>query len=225
MFESFVGPEEFRKGIHAYLTKFAYRNATAQDFIGTIAVTTHHPEIVQAFNDFINQPHIPLLKTDLVCGKGRSRVQVRETMYLPVGISMPERRWHLPACLSVDGARKCQLAGSPASVTLGGKCPVTIFPNDKGAGYYRFTLPDVQWRALIDGAAQLPAADRLTLFHNVNAALRAGTLPGGDFYSLISKLAPAADWNLLASDHRDSFNLIDALRDLRVTGVLTPRGY
>lgn len=40
MFESFVGEDVFKKGIHAYLSKFATRNATAADFIGTIAEVT-----------------------------------------------------------------------------------------------------------------------------------------------------------------------------------------
>src|SRR5262249_32641290 len=44
MFEGFLGEELFRKGIHAYLTKYASRNANTSDFIGTIAETaTAHP--------------------------------------------------------------------------------------------------------------------------------------------------------------------------------------
>ncbi|HEY5338701.1 MAG TPA: M1 family metallopeptidase, partial [Rhizomicrobium sp.] len=67
MFESYVGPEEWQKGIHAYLTKFAFQNATAQDFITTIATTTNHPEIVDAFNNFIDQSGIPLLNGKPQC--------------------------------------------------------------------------------------------------------------------------------------------------------------
>ncbi|MBV9331799.1 MAG: ERAP1-like C-terminal domain-containing protein [Alphaproteobacteria bacterium] len=47
MFEGFLGEELFRKGLHAYLNRFAWRNASAKDFIGTIADTAArqpHPE-------------------------------------------------------------------------------------------------------------------------------------------------------------------------------------
>jgi len=225
MFESFIGPEEFRRGIHLYLMQHAYANATAGDFIGTIAQSTGHPEIVQAFNDFIDQPHIPLMHVDISGGKG-AVAQMRQSTYRPVGIPLPEERWHVPVCVQWAGnGHSCALSGpGPSKMRIGGKRPALIFPNTNGAGYYRFALPEKDWRMLVDGADRLSPADRLTLFHNVNAALRAGQLNAADFYALIAKLAPKADWNLLESDHRDSFNLTDALHDLRVTGVLTPAG-
>jgi alanyl aminopeptidase len=37
MFEDFLGEETFRRGIHAYLTKFASRNATADDFVRVVS--------------------------------------------------------------------------------------------------------------------------------------------------------------------------------------------
>jgi alanyl aminopeptidase len=224
MFESFVGPEDFRKGIHAYLTKFAYRNARAQDFIGTIAQATGHPEIVRAFNDFINQPHIPQMQTDVSCANGSGAARINETTYKPVGIRLPEGRWHVPMCIGADGQRTCSLAGpSSLVVSLGPKCPADVFPNAAGAGYYRFASPDAQWQPLLQKGASLSADDQLTLFHNVNAGLRAGQLPASDFYGVIARLAPSAGWDLLYSDHRDTFDLTDALHDLRVTGVLSPQ--
>ena len=141
MFESFVGPEQFRKGIHAYLTKFAYRNATAQDFIGTIAQATGHPEIVQAFNGFIDQPHIPLMQTNDAATAISHAARIREN-HLPADRDrLAARHWQVPMCVEAEGAIKC------ADV---GPCPeghlarpqmsgIEVFPNADGAGYYRFT--------------------------------------------------------------------------------------
>jgi alanyl aminopeptidase len=39
MFEGFLGEDLFRKGIHSYLTRYSWRNATAENFVGTIADT------------------------------------------------------------------------------------------------------------------------------------------------------------------------------------------
>jgi alanyl aminopeptidase len=225
MFENFLGPEQFQKGIHAYLTKFSYRNATAQDFIGTIAQATGHPEIVEAFNSFIDQPHIPLMRTKLTCDGENSALGLRQNIYRPIGIDLPQGMWQAPVCVEAGGATTCKIVGLfPATISLRHKCPVEPFPNANGAGYYRFTMAEPQWQDMIRSAASLSDSDRLTLFHNANAALRAGQLPAADFYGLIRQLAPVATWDLLYSDHRDTFDLTDALHDLRVSGVLTPQG-
>jgi cytosol alanyl aminopeptidase len=225
MFESFVGPAEFQKGIHAYLQKYAFGNATAHDFISTIAETTHHPEIVQAFDDFIDQPHIPLLRADTKCASGGATAAITQSMYKPIGISMPERAWHVPACMSVEtgssGREKagafhdvCHLVPPAASsVPVGSTCPELVFPNAQGAGYYRFTTAEPQWRVMTGAGPSLSAADQLTLFHNVAAALRAGQAQASDFFAVIETLAPMAQWDLVAA-------INDAVHEFRVSGVI-----
>lgn len=223
MFESYLGPELFQKGIHAYLTKFAFRNASAQDFIGTIATATNHPEIVQAFNGFIDQPHVPLLQTEVHCAAKAASAHIAQSTYAPVGVSLPEEHWQVPACLTADrGSRICKLVGATADIALGAACPAVVFPNAEGAGYYRFTLDAPHWQALIRIAGALSPADQLTLFHNVNAALRAGKASAADFFAVVKALAPSERWDLLTSNHGSSMNLKDAFHDLRVTGVLKP---
>ncbi len=56
LFEAYAGADAWRRGIHAYLTKYAYGNATAQDFIQTVTGASGHPELTPAFNDFIASP-------------------------------------------------------------------------------------------------------------------------------------------------------------------------
>ncbi len=199
MFESYVGPAQWQKGIHAYLQKFAYGNATAQDFIGTIAQATGHPEIVQAFDDFIDQPHVPLLTTDLRCAAKSALAEVSQSTYVPLGLSIPQGAWHVPMCLSADGKKVCRIAPpEPVSVALGAKCPAVLIPNADGAGYYRFSMAEPQWRKLLASAKHLNAADQLTLFFNVDAALRAGQANASDLFALMRAVAPNAQWDLLS---------------------------
>jgi alanyl aminopeptidase len=223
MFESYVGPEQWQKGIHAYLSKFAFKNASAQDFIGTVAQATNHPEIVAAFNSFIDQPGIPLLKAELACGTGTAALSVAQSPYASVGIAPVSHHWNVPMCLSADGARTCKLVTpTTTQVALGGKCPAQIFPNADGAGYYRFGGSEVAWSKWIGAAPSLDAADQFTLFHNVDAAMRGGYGTAADYFATIKTLAPTAKWDLLESDHHSTFNIADSLHDLRVTGVIAP---
>jgi alanyl aminopeptidase len=223
MFESYVGPDAWQKGIHAYLTKFAYKNATANDFITTIGAATGHPEIVGAFDNFIDQPGVPLLRSELSCGPTGAAADVTQAPYASVGIAPADRAWKVPMCLSADGAKTCQIVMPPSTrVALGSVCPKSVFPNAEGAGYYRFAEDEAGWQSLIKSAPMLDAADQLALAHNVDAALRAGQANAADYFALIHTLAPIGQWDLYDSDLRSSFSITDSLHDMRVTGVIAP---
>ena len=63
-------------------------------------------------------------------------------------------------CVRVGEARSCTMLDQPTGVL-----PVTasgvIMPNAGGAGYYRFSLPEAEWRALIGQAASLPPGGKI----------------------------------------------------------------
>jgi alanyl aminopeptidase len=88
-----------------------------------------------------------------------------------------------------------------------------VFPNVEGAGYYRFTMDEAAWRALVADAPKLSPADQYTLFENVGAAIRAGHATAADFFDLVRALAPVAQWDIVAA-------IRDAAHELRVTGVI-----
>jgi alanyl aminopeptidase len=218
MFESYVGPQDWQRGINAYLKKYAFGNANAQDFISTIAETTNHPEIVQAFDDFIDQPHIPLLKTEPKCSAGEATAEIAESMYKPIGVDMPDRTWRVPACVSAEGrGHSCKLVVPPAATApLGKNCPSFVFGNVDGAGYYRFAMEEPQWQAAIRAGVTLSPADQYTLFNNVTAALRAGQATASDFFNVIGVLAPHATWDLVGNIH-------DTVHEMRAGGnIPTP---
>jgi alanyl aminopeptidase len=209
MFENYLGPDVFNRGIHAYLTKFAGGNATAYDFVGTIAQTTNHPEIIEAFNSFINQAGIPDLQTTLQCAPNAASVGVAQSMYVPLGRIAPQRSWKVPMCLATaTGAKTCKLidAGS-TSVALGAVCPAYVLPNTDGKGYYRFAMDEKGWAALMSAAPTLSPADQLTLFANVDAAVHAGQASAADLFVVIAAVAPNAQWDLVAAIRESLHNL------------------
>jgi alanyl aminopeptidase len=216
MFENYVGADAWQKGIHAYLKKYAFKNATADDFIGTIAQTTKRPEIVAAFHSFIDQPGIPLLTTRKLCKNGKANLVVTQTQYAPVGIKVAQGKWDVPYCADSDGKKICHIVQPPKTeIALGGACSNALYPNAKGTGYYRFTAPDEKWQSWIERASGMSAEDQYTLFHDVDAGLRGDYATANDYFSTIKALAPHATWDLLDR------GLIDSLHDLRVTGVVS----
>jgi alanyl aminopeptidase len=97
-----------------------------------------------------------------------------------------------------------------------------LFPNAEGTGYYRFTTDEKGWMAAISQLPRLDPADQYTLYHNVDAAMRGGTASATDYFLTVKALAPIARWDVLESDRRSVFNMIDSLREMRVTGVIAP---
>ena len=59
MFEAWVGEETFRKGVHEYLKSHAFGNATAADFVGSIASAAKNPALNAAFFSFLDEPGVP----------------------------------------------------------------------------------------------------------------------------------------------------------------------
>jgi aminopeptidase N len=195
MFENYVGPAEWQRGIHAYLTKFARGNATAQDFIGTIATTTNHPEMVQAFNDFIDRPGVPYMRVQQNCALPAT-LNVGQSMYEPYGFTPAARRWHVPLCVVDGGEKVCKVSDGGFALPLK-DCAALPLPNADGAGYYHFAVDETYWAQLIAGAPKLDAGSQITLVGNLFAALRNGHAKAADALTLIRTLAPTAHWDVL----------------------------
>ncbi len=196
MFESYVGEDGWQRGIHAYLSKFARGNAATRDFIGTIAATTGHPELVPAFDDFVDRPGIPYLRVAAVCAP--PALNLTQSMYAPIAFEAPRRIWRVPVCAGEGTARVCKMSeGASLSLPLATACTAPPLPNAGGAGYYRFALDEPGWQALIAGAAKLDAAGQITLIGNLFAGLRAGTVSAADMPALIHAIAPAARWDVV----------------------------
>jgi alanyl aminopeptidase len=233
MFESYVGEEGWRAGIHAYLTKFAFRNATAQDFIGTIAAVTKHPEIVAAFNSYIDQAGIPQETLNYACENSEKLVAVKQSLFTQLGRASEPRKWGVPMCFAdMAGHKTCSLAGNDLTeINLKTTCTTTLMPNAGGRGYYRFLVDDAGWMELLKTAPKLGAADQLTLFANIDAAFRSGHASAPTYFEAVRILAPVAKWDLLKSMqeslHRFRTSLLEEtdLADYRslMTRLFVPR--
>lgn len=181
MFESFVGEEAFRKGVQLHLNRFAYRNATAEDFFASVAQASGNQQIVPALRSFTDQTGVPLV----TLAQAPGGIAVSQSRYVPLGIATDRmlRRWQIPLCLSRGDNRRCSLMAGEKAVlpALAGSGP--LMPNANGAGYYRFSLDGAGWDALIAGAATLPEREAMALADSIWADFAAGRV---DFARVLS---------------------------------------
>ena len=173
MFESFVGEANFRKGVQLHLNRYAFRNASADDFFASVAEASGNPDVVPALKSFTDQTGVPLVTVR----DGADGIMISQSRYVPLGIATDRmlRRWQIPVCLSRGEGKACTLLkdSNAALPALVGTAPALV-PNAGGAGYYRFSMDEAGWDRLIAAAPTLPEREAMVVADSLWAEFAAG---------------------------------------------------
>ncbi len=191
MVEGYVGPETFRKGVNAYLSKYAYSNATSEDFWNTIAEVSHKP-VDHIMSGFVKQPGVPLVSLKSSCAGGGTKATVSQQRYfrdrslLEAG---SKEMWAIPVCLKSSKNEQCELlASKDQPVALAG-CGDGTFANAGGRGYYHSGYTSENFNRIASAAeASLSAPERYMLLEDAFAGLHANSLQASDFMNLARDL-------------------------------------
>jgi len=194
MFENWMGPEEFRKGVQSYLIRYSYRATTAGEFLDSLSSSSKR-NVTAAFSTFLNQAGVPIVSVALDCnGGGKPALKVEQQRFLPLGSKgSADQTWQIPLCVrygtGVAGLSQCTLVTQPSqTVTLDGaqSCPAWVQANDRANGYYRVDYKGGLLASLVAGdvGQRLPAAERADLLGNAQALSGADKLPAAEVLSL-----------------------------------------
>jgi len=94
MLDSFLGEENFRKGVSSYLNKFKYRNAYSEDFWKCLS-SNSSISVKEIADSWINQPGYPLIKI-----KNRGKYVVVEQE--PFQEAFKGQLWTIPLTISTE---------------------------------------------------------------------------------------------------------------------------
>ena len=215
MFESWIGVEKFRAGVHAYLEAHANGNATERDFLQAIEAASR-PGVSAAFSTFLDQPGVPVIDVALACGGGSATLALSQKRLLPVGSKGSAAEvWRVPVCARAEAggidSRACSLlaeakGSTPApSTSKGSGCPAWILANDGELGYYRSLYEgDLLPKLLTVADAKLSVAERVGLIRDVNALAQASALPVATALRLVPRFGGDADRQIVTSTLRIS---------------------
>ena len=175
MMEGYVGEDAFQRGVHLHLTRYAYKNATGDDFFNSIAEGSGKPGVIPAFRSFVEQQGVPLVTVRAAGGGAYSLTQER---YVPIGVRPgAPQLWQIPVCARAGEGRECTLlTGRTGTLALKGTAP-WIMPNAGGRGYYRFDLDHASWDALIAAAPSLASTEAMVTADSLWASFTAGRAP------------------------------------------------
>ncbi len=216
MFETFMGREAFRDGVRSYMKTHAWGNTTAGDFIEAIA--TANPQLdsndlQEAFRSYIGQPGLPVLTTKLQCGASVANLIIEQQRYLPAGSEGSKAgQWVVPACMTLgDRVPQCFLVKETSqSIPLGPEdCPDFVMPNTGGNGYYRWSLPTVQWHSLLKQFPNMSIGEQISFASNLSAALHAGEIELDDYLDTVPTIAASQSFRVALIPRGDLYLLHD----------------
>jgi alanyl aminopeptidase len=204
MFEAYVGADNFQKGVRSYMKKYAFGHATSQDFISEIEAFSNKENIKDAFNSFLNQKGVPLVRVDYKCEKNQVHFSLTQERYLPIGARSPKKQsWALPVCLQVIGknenSKSCKLMTDVQStLTLENTaCPLAVMPNLSGKGYYRWSLPTDKLSSLLENMSRVNVSEKYSIASMLAAEFKAGRIDVKTYVNAITPFAGADDWDLV----------------------------
>jgi aminopeptidase N len=191
MLEGYLGPEPFRRGVNAYLERYAYGNATSEAFAAAMTDATGRP-VDRILSSFITEPGVPVVRYTDGCIAGRPEVVLSQQRFLfhraPAGATSTAA-WTIPVCTrtATSGTGACLILGgtSTSASTPAGRCPPWTLLNAGALGYYRTEYPPAMLRALAaDAESRLTPAERLSLLGNEWALVREGRHNVVDYLTL-----------------------------------------
>src|SRR5438876_6654753 len=195
MFETWLGPDLFRKGIRDYLAAHEWGNATAADLWSALSSASGKDE-------------------------GKS-VRLAQQRFVLAGVKPPPAQWQIPVGLKYAEAGVVQtktflLTSAAQDFKLGVSSPVDwIHPSAGERGYYRWSVARPLLTTMAEQAAtRLDTRERIGFVGNLSALLDAGMVHGGDYLRLLAAFAADPDPLVVSA-------VVTALEEAK-TALITP---
>jgi alanyl aminopeptidase len=226
MFESYMGRERFRAGIHRYLTKYSWKNATSAEFLAALA--GDDTSVAAAFSTFLDQPGVPLVTAALDCSGGAAKLKVSQQRFLPLGsVGSADQTWQIPVCARYPSgqgdARECALLSQKSAqlaLSRSRGCPTWVEANAGAAGYYFGLYEGSLLDALLkDDAQVLTLPEKVALVGNLSSLTNNGKIALGRALALAPSLAQDPARQVVAK----TLEITTGLQDNLVSKDLLPR--
>ena len=195
MFEQWMTPEVFQRGVRAYLRRHAEGNATSEDLLSALSEAAGR-DVSGPFNSFLQQPGVPLVEVVPTCQGEQGSLSLTQSRYLPAGSSAePQATWQIPFCARYSAGGEVRqactlLTETQGQLALEGGCADWVLPNAGGVGYYRWALPADALESLRRrGLSELSVREAMSFADSVESSFVAGRI---SFEDAINALRPLA---------------------------------
>jgi aminopeptidase N len=145
-----IGAETFRKGVHDYLVKHSYQNATLDDFIDALGKAAGR-DLKPWAQEWLYTPGVNVITADFACDGGKvSRFTLRQSASNPDYPTLREQLVQV-ALFDLDGGKIVLNSKAPVTykgaatevpALVGKNCPALVYPNYEDWGFAKVTLDE-----------------------------------------------------------------------------------
>ncbi len=210
---AYLGDEDFKKGMHLYLTRHAYKNTVTSDLWQALGEASGK-NVAEFMHAWTSKPGYPIVHVSEKDGK----LQVSQKRFTMLGDVSPshEASWHIPLLDDRIGETAI-LAATHTSLAMPTEQP--LYLNRDRSGFYRVSYEHtllMQLASLVDNG-KLGPLDRLGLLADLFEASKSGdvsTVTALEFLSHYKHEENAVVWNIIAG-MVGSIRLIQGSDELR----------
>ena len=204
-----LGEEVFRKGVHNYLVKYAYKNAQLDDFIGSLGEAAGR-DLGAWTQQWLYHAGVNTIAANYRCANGKiSRFTLQQSAPSAALPTLREQRVQVATFTLTDGklnlAKNVALtytgASTPVPALVGSTCPDLVYPNYQDWGFAKVRLDQ---RSFATAQSSLAKVDdpllRSMLWQSLWDGVRDGQLPLNAFIdTALANAAAEKDYTLLGN--------------------------
>jgi len=194
-----IGAETFQRGVHDYLVKHSYQNATLDDFIDALAKAAGR-DLKPWAQEWLYKPSVNVLAAEFDCADGKvSRFTLRQSASNPDFPTLREQLVQV-AMFNLDGGKIVLSAKEPVTyrgaatevpALVGKACPALVYPNYEDWGFARVNLDE---RSFATARTSLSNTDdvmlRSMLWQSLSDGLRVQRVALPDYIDALLANAP-----------------------------------
>ena len=188
MIEDWIGPDDFRTGMRAYMKAHQYSNATSADLWAALSAASGK-NVADVASGFTEQPGVPLVHVTRRCVKGQGTLTLTEDRFAIHDPKAKKLTWTIPVSLGAPGGTVTHtlLTGAPATVKLDA-CDAVEKANLGEDGYYRVEYDAASLKPLVAHFRSFGPADRANLLGDQFAMFLAGRAPLDTYLNMLPAL-------------------------------------
>jgi alanyl aminopeptidase len=190
MFERWLGPETFRKGVVAYIDAHEWGSADAADLWNALSKASGR-DVGAALGSWLDQGGVPLVRAAILPD---GRLELSQTRFHNHGLELPDQVWQVPVALRHSDGHAVRdtavlLDSTRRVVALPAGGVAWIHPNADETGYYRWSVGPAMLDTLSRNATALTVRERVGFVHNIGGLLESGDLRGDDYLRLLQRFS------------------------------------
>ncbi|HSP15228.1 MAG TPA: M1 family metallopeptidase [Thermoanaerobaculia bacterium] len=197
MVEEWIGPDAFRDAIRAYLKKYAWSNAAAEDFWASMKGSSQQPidVVLQSFTDLTGAPLLHVVES---CDANQRSITLMQERMLPRGAAVSTGSWTIPVCIS--GRVKCELMTKPSETfTPPIECERPLLFSRNGAGYFVLDYPSSERVDVRNHLREFAPSERIWFHGNEWLLTRNNRLDISQYLALLKAMPRPAERQTIAA--------------------------